>query len=307
MVSAEDFIQCPKSDAHSHLNLGMRYAAYVKWAGFYIPDFPRKLNGPDDLCSNIIIPYTQPRIRTYSDVESVCAMAIQDAIADNIKVLEGSIDVQFVDQCGGIDNFITLTKNLVEQFKDRIMFRLDLGLGRTCSQEKIQQCVEPVLRSGVFKAIDIYGSEVEDSLDFFVPVYRLAEQLGIKKKAHAGEFGSARSVQLFVEKLNLDEIQHGISAAQDKTVLDFLAAHDIVCNVCPESNIVMGSVASYKEHPVRKMVDAGVRVSISTGNLLLFNKSVSEQCADLVNAGLFTAEEVKTLLRQNYERLYKSA
>ena len=70
MVSVSEFKKRAKMDAHNHLNLGMRYASYVSWAGFYIPDFPRKLNGLDEM--HVIIKNYKGRSRFTRFIHSRC-------------------------------------------------------------------------------------------------------------------------------------------------------------------------------------------------------------------------------------------
>ena len=305
MISTSDFISCPKVDVHNHLNLGMKYASYVPWAGFYIPDFPRKLNGLDDMHANIIGPYTRPRIKTAKDVEDVITLSIKDAIADGVTVLEGSVDIQFVHHLGGTEPLIEMVAKIVNKYKDQILFLPELGMGKTFGIDKIQKWAPDLLNSGVFKSIDLYGPEVEDGIEDFKNIYELATSLNIKKKAHVGEFSDAHSVQRFVEFFDLNEVQHGIGAAQDPAVMKFLADHHIRCNVCPESNVMLGAVASYKDHPIRKMVDAGIECTICTDDLLLFNKTCSEQCVELVKAKLFTTDELRDMLKAQTEK-YKN-
>ena len=61
---------------------------------------------------------------------------------------------------------------------------------------------------------------------------------------------------------------------------------------------MLGAVESYAVHPIRKMLDAGVNCTINTDDLLLFNKSNSEQCVELVNCGLFTKDELVELMKK---------
>ena len=111
MRSVSEFISLPKVDAHNHLNLGMRYASYVTWAGFYIPDFPRPLNGLGEM-HEIIGQYTRPRTKTSQDVADLITLSVQDAIADGVAVLEGSVDINFVNHCGGVDNLLKLVQDV---------------------------------------------------------------------------------------------------------------------------------------------------------------------------------------------------
>ena len=88
MMSVSDFISLPKIDAHNHLNLGMRYASYAPWAGFYIPNFPRKMNGLGEM-HEIIGNFTRPRAKTMKDVTDLLVLSLTDAVADGVTVLEG--------------------------------------------------------------------------------------------------------------------------------------------------------------------------------------------------------------------------
>ena len=64
----------------------------------------------------------------------------------------------------------------------------------------------------------------------------------------------------------------------------------------PASNVMLTAVDKLENHPIRKMYDAGVRLTICTDDLIFFNKTVSEQCVDMVNSGLFTKEEIFKIL-----------
>jgi adenosine deaminase len=78
----------------------------------------------------------------------------------------------------------------------------------------------------------------------------------------------------------------------------FLADHQIRLNVCPTSNVMLGRVESIATHPVRKLFDAGVMVTINTDDVLMFGASVSEEFLNLYEAGLFTVGELE-VMRQN--------
>jgi adenosine deaminase len=297
-LTKKELVSLPKIDAHNHLNLGMRYAAYSAWAGFKIPNFPRRFDGLDDMHS-VITDWTRPRQKTAKDIEALLSMSIDEAIRDNVSVLEGSVDIGFVIQCGNIDKFLALVQKIKKQYRAKIDFRPELGIGKLFEIAKINEWAPPCLESGLFKSIDLYGPEVEDGIENFKSVFDMAGKLGIKKKAHVGEFSNAASVRYFVEFFGLDEVQHGIGAAPDDSALQFLRDRNIRCNVCPESNVVLSAVPSLAEHPIKKLIEAGVRVSIGTDDILFFNRSVSEQCWDLIQAGTLTGAQVASVLESN--------
>lgn len=290
------YISQPKIDAHNHLNLGMHYNSYLAWSGIPIPNFPRPMNGLDDM-HDIISRYTRPRCQTADDVVSLIDMSIRDAIEDGVTVLEGSIDIGFmVHFKEDIDKFLKMVDAFVSKYRGKIDMRPELGLGKTFDKDKIAQWAPPMLNSRIFKSIDLYGPEIIEGIDEFKYLFQLATKLGLKKKAHAGEFSDAASVRHFVEYFDLHEIQHGIGAAQDEKVLRFLADNNIQCNVCPQSNVMLGAVKDLKSHPIKKMMDAGVPITVATDDLLFFEHTVSRQIMNLVNEQVITEADADKLL-----------
>jgi adenosine deaminase len=297
MKDMQYYISQPKTDAHNHLNLGMHYNSYLAWSGIAIPDFPRPMDGLDDM-HDIIARYTRPRCQSTEDVKNLIDMSIRDAITDGVTVLEGSIDIGFmVHFKGEFDAFLAMTGDFVSKYRNAIEFRPELGLGKTFDKQKIAQWAPPLMDSGVFKSIDLYGPEIEEGIEDFAYIFKQASKLGIKKKAHVGEFSDARSVRRFVEFFELDEVQHGIGAASDDSVLKFLADNKIRCNVCPQSNVVLGAVRSLKDHPIKKMIDAGVPVTVATDDLLFFDHTVSRQILNLVTEKVITEKDAEKILK----------
>ncbi len=290
------YISQPKIDAHNHLNLGMHYNSYLAWSGIPIKNFPRPMNGLDDM-HDIISRYTRPRCQTAQDVVSLIDMSVKDAIADGVTILEGSIDIGFmVHFKEDIDKFLRMVSDFVSKYKGKIDMRPELGLGKTFDKEKIAQWAPAMLKSGVFKSIDLYGPEIIEGIDEFKYLFDLSTKLGLKKKAHAGEFSDAASVRYFVEYFDLHQIQHGIGAAKDDKVLQFLADRKIQCNVCPQSNVMLGAVKDLKSHPIKKMMDAGIPITVATDDLLFFGHTVSRQIFNLVEENVITEADAAKLL-----------
>ena len=79
-----------------------------------------------------------------------------------------------------------------------------------------------------------------------------------KADLHNHGFAAADREYRAVEVLELDEVQHGIAAAESPAVMRFLADHRIRLNICPTSNILLGRVKRLEEHPIRKLFDAAM-------------------------------------------------
>jgi adenosine deaminase len=72
----------------------------------------------------------------------------------------------------------------------------------------------------------------------------------------------------------------------------FLADNQIQLNVCPSSNVMLGYAENYKDHPIKVLYENGVKVTINTDDLLLFDSSIENEYLLLYQAGALTAEQL---------------
>lgn len=168
----------------------------------------------------------------------------------------------------------------------------ELGISRHCPAAAIDRWAAPLLELGVFTSIDLSGDEFAQPIEVFAPIYRRARAAGLKLKAHVGEWGTADDVIRAIDVLELDEVQHGIAAAASPAAMSALAASKVRLNLCPTSNVKLGRVASLAEHPIRRLYDAGVRVTVNTDDPLIFGSSLSEEFLGLHTAGVMSAAEL---------------
>ncbi len=296
MKSLEYYKKQPKADVHNHLNLSMTYAQFKKWSGVSIPNFPRRMSGLGEM-HEVIVEYTRPAAKSDRHVLDLFDMSLQAAISDNVVYLESSIDISFIKHFDyDLDALLRGIEDLQKKYKEELTFVPELGLPKTADRSLLDKWASPMIKSGVFKNIDLYGPEVFEDIDFFTKLFQLAGKQGLKKKAHVGEFSDAETVRQFVEGFELNEVQHGIGAAKDDAILQFLADNKIRCNVCPESNYMLSAVEHIKEHPIKKMIDAGVPIALGTDDMLFFGKTNSQQIFDLLKSDVITEKDAEMLL-----------
>lgn len=167
-----------------------------------------------------------------------------------------------------------------------------MGFSRHCPVRALEYWMAPMLELGCFRTLDLSGDEFAQPIEVFVPLYRRAKAAGLRLKAHVGEWGTADDVWRAVELLELDEVQHGIAAAESPKVMRALAQTGVRLNICPTSNIKLGRVARLEDHPIRRLYDAGVRVTVNTDDPLMFGKSLSEEFLALYQSRVMTAAEL---------------
>ena len=118
--------------------------------------------------------------------------------------------------------------------------------------------------------IGMGGDETAVPAAAFGGVYLRARMLGLRTSVHAGEWAGADSVRDVLDALRPDRLDHGIAAAQDSHLLDRLAREETILCVAPTGNLRTGAVGSAAAHPLRRLLDAGVHVTLSADDPVLF-------------------------------------
>ena len=125
-------------------------------------------------------------------------------------------------------------------------------------------------------AFGIGGDEVNGPAEWFRDIFAYAKRNGLKLVPHAGEVAGPESVWACVE-MGADRIGHGIRSAEDDELMRRLRDDDIPLEVCITSNVCTGAVPSLDAHPVRRLYDAGVPITINTDDPALFRTSLDNE------------------------------
>jgi adenosine deaminase len=285
----------PKGDLHCHGILAGNRRDWKGWLGISVPVPPLPMDGLGGM-HRYLGEAWRPLARTRAGMEFGLRAAFRQARADGVTVLEMSYDtVIFEFYPEGVDAAVALLRAIHQETAPEIDFRPELGLNQAGDMEQMKTDFDAAAATGYFRAVDLYGPEGLRELREFTPFYRRAAALGWKRKAHAGEFGTAESVRRAVEILELDAVQHGIGAADSPEVMRWLRDCGTQLNVCPSSNVGLGRVPRLREHPVRRLFDAGVRVTVNSDDIFLFDRTVSQEFLALYREGVFSAAELDAI------------
>jgi aminodeoxyfutalosine deaminase len=134
--------------------------------------------------------------------------------------------------------------------------------------------------------VGLGGLEAEYPPEPYKNVFARARSLGLGSVPHAGEVAGAASVRGALEALGADRLRHGIRAEEDPGLVRELVGRGTVLDVCPLSNLRTGAVASLDEHPLPRLVAAGVRCSISTDDPAMFDTDLSRDYEAATSFGL---------------------
>ena len=133
-----------------------------------------------------------------------------------------------------------------------------------------------------------------NKLDDFINIYQCAQNNDMNLKAHVGEFSNAEEIIRYSEALNLNEIHHGVKAANSKSVMNYLRDHNIVLNMCPSSNLIFGLCDSSFTQ-LKTIIMNGITITINSDDQLVFNSSVSNEYYKLFLSGNFTPNELNDI------------
>ena len=131
----------------------------------------------------------------------------------------------------------------------------------------------------------------------FAPAFRIAKAGGLGSVPHAGETEGVASIRGALDALGADRLRHGIRAVDDPALLDELASREIVCDVCPISNVRTRAIDALEHHPLPSMRRAGVLCSISTDDPAMFDTDLSRDYDAAAELGLSAREAFRAGIR----------
>jgi adenosine deaminase len=125
--------------------------------------------------------------------------------------------------------------------------------------------------------IHLGGDEAAYPARQFVDAFRIARQAGLGVAAHAGEGDGAASVRDAIEQLGVQRVGHGVRAVEDPGLVREIASRGVTLEVCPTSNQRTGVVPDIEQHPLRRFLEAGVRVTIGSDDPSYFDTDTTRE------------------------------
>ncbi|WP_405726951.1 adenosine deaminase [Anaerotignum sp.] len=183
---------------------------------------------------------------------------------------------------------------------NRCDFRSNLILCCMRGDDNQEQNMETVrvakefLGKGV-AAIDIAGAEALYPTGNFENLFLLAKQLDIPFTIHAGEADGPTSVYKALE-FGAKRIGHGVRSVEDQELMQKLAEENVTLELCPTSNLNTNIFESLDEYPLLELMEAGVKVTINSDNMVVSGTNVEAELQKLIDTFGLEKEQLKMLV-----------
>ena len=296
--------KCPKADLHNHFVLGGNRQFLREHTGKDIQPIQTPMHSMEEMHAW----YSRSLGNCFETPEgrrTLIRAAFAQAKEDGITILEIGEDVWGLEAFfrGNVEELVSAFETARQEIAPEAELRLQIGLSRHCDIAYLEDCLSHFWGCKAFYSIDLYGDELAQPIENFKSIYRRAKAEGLRLKAHVGEWGTADDVRRAAECLELDEVQHGIAAAEDPSVIRYLRDNHIRLNITPSSNVLLGRVKDLKTHPIAKLYRSGVDVTINSDDVLIFDSDVSKEYLRLYQSGCLDAEELDDIRKNGLKAI----
>ncbi|MNN29355.1 Adenine deaminase [compost metagenome] len=141
----------------------------------------------------------------------------------------------------------------------------------------------------------------------FARLFARCRELGLHVVAHAGEEGPPAYIVEALDVLKVERIDHGVRAAEDPALLARLAREQVPLTVCPLSNVKLCVFPDLRQHNLKSLLDAGLKVTINSDDPAYFGGYVLENYRQTALALQLSRDELKRIARNSLEAAFVDA
>jgi adenosine deaminase len=289
-LSIQQLRLLPKIDLHRHLDCSMRWSTLLEIARTL------KIEMPGDISAQA--PYflvTEPMnnleavLKKFLTAQKILASpeilerlafeACEDAFNDGVRILELRYAPTFIADGHPELSFEKIHQSFLKGLA-RAQKSFPMAVGLICILQRILPLsqAERVTRFAIenketFLALDLADNEEGFEPRPFAQYFAAARKAGLHTTIHSGEAPNPRAPQWIkdsIEILGAERIGHGVQAIQSAEIMRMLIDKDICLEVCPYSNYLTQAFKSHSEHPLRKLLEAGVHVTLNSDDPGMF-------------------------------------
>ncbi len=250
-------------------------------------------------------------LQTEADFHDLTDAYLQRCQADNVRHVEVFFDPQGHTERGlpfstPINGILSALDAAADKYG--ITYKLIMCFLRHLSEEDAFETLaqaEPYLDR--IHGVGLDSSEVGHPPSKFERVFAAARDKGLKLVAHAGEEGPPEYVYEALDLLKIDRIDHGNRLLEDEALISRVKADGLTLTVCPLSNLSLCVVDDLKDHPMKTMLDLGLKATINSDDPAYFGGYVNQNYVETTEALGLTREHLITLARNSFTGSFLTA
>jgi adenosine deaminase len=282
-----DLKDLPKAHLHLHLELGMRPTTLADLAAKYGVPVPVIRGYGNFSAFSATCQAAMDLLRSRADWERLADEICADAVTDGAVYIEPALWAPHYRSIWGSDE---ATWELVLEIFDETAARYGISVRFMAPVDRVLDTEEtataianvafkyPTIGDGIgIVSYGLHNDEVGHPPQDFVRSFQVARDGGLIITPHAGELENGQFVKDSVDLLGAHRIQHGVRSFEVPGLVEQLADQGVCLDVCPTSNIMLSVFPSLAEHPLPRLLEAGVRCSINADDPLLFGPSMLDE------------------------------
>ncbi len=182
-----------------------------------------------------------------------------------------------------------------------VEMRLIPDIARECYSDGLMEGAEKTAEWAVagkdmgVVALGLGGRERGNPPTAFAEVFDYVRQRGLRSVPHQGETTGSEGMWEAINVLKAERIGHGIRCIDDPELVSFLVERQLPLEVCPTSNVCTGAVPSLEAHPIRRLYDQGVYVTLNSDDPPMFNTTLTDEYMLLAARFGFSRDELAVL------------
>jgi adenosine deaminase len=289
------FRNLPKVDLHRHLEGSLRLKTMQDIArahGISVPtstgplsNLVRVQTSEPTTYQNFLAKFNTLRMfyRSPDVIHRVTREAVEDAALDHVCHLELRFAPVALSRAerfpmGQVMDWVCESAQIAgKEFGVRVILIASVNRHESVElAEQVAWLAAARIEKGI-KGLDLAGNEAGFSALPFLSIFKEAQQSGLRLTVHAGEWAGAANVREAMETFNADRIGHGVRVLEDANTVSWARERGTVFEVCVTSNVHTGVVDSLREHPVMKMLNAGLNVALCSDDPSISQITLSDE------------------------------